>query len=46
MDIHEAWGFFKMVLQDIINKYVPMTTRVPAEKRNTYMSPQWRIQKF
>ena len=39
MDTQEAWEFFKTVFQDIIDKYVPITTGV-QEKRNVYMSPE------
>ena len=36
MNTQEAWGFFKTVLQDIVDKYVPRLTGV-QKKRNTYM---------
>ena len=39
MDTQEAWEFFKTVFQDIIDKYVPITTGV-QKKRNIYMSPE------
>ena len=39
MNTKEAWEFFKTVLQDIIDKYVPMSIGV-QKKRNIYMSPE------
>ena len=39
MNTQEAWEFFKTVLQDIIDKFVPLTTGV-RKKRNIYMSPE------
>ena len=37
MNTQEAWEFFKTVLQDIIDKYVPISIGV-QKKRNIYMS--------
>ena len=46
MDTQEAREIFKTVFQDIIDKYVPMTTGV-QKKRNIYMSPEtFRIKKL
>ena len=46
MNTQEAWGFFKTVLQDIIDKFVPLTTGV-RKKRNIYMSPEaFRMKKL
>ena len=36
MNTQEAWGFFKTVLQDIIDKFVPLTTGV--RKKRTYLA--------
>ena len=44
--MNHAWRFFKTVLQDNIDKYVPMTTRA-QKKRNIYMSPEaFRLKKL
>ena len=46
MNTKEAWEFFKTVLQDIIDKYVPISIGV-QKKRNIYMSPEaFRIKKL
>ena len=46
MNTQEAWEFFKTVIQDIIDKYIPTTTGV-QKIRNTYMSPEaFRIKKL
>ena len=46
MVTQEAWEFFKTVIQDIIDKYVPITTGV-QKIRNTYMSPKaFRIKRL
>ena len=46
MNTQEAWEFFKTVLQDIIDKYVPISIGV-QKKRNIYMSPEaFRIKKL
>ena len=39
MHTQKVWEFFKTVFQDIIDKYVPITTGV-QKKRNIYMSPE------
>ena len=39
MNTKETWEFFKTVLQDIIDKYVPISIGV-QKKRNIYMSPE------
>ena len=46
MNTQEAWEFFKTVLQDIIDKYVPISIGV-QKKRNIYMSSEaFRIKKL
>ena len=45
MNTEDAWRFFKTVLQDVIDKYVPLTQ--VTKKRNIYMSPEaFRLRKL